>query len=325
MTFAKDTIFNLDILSLIMSIDRIVSFFPSATELLYELGVGNKIFGVTHECLYPEDAKSKPRIINSVFDPSIMSSKEIDDKIVELTREGKEIYKLDEEKLKQAKPDLIISQDTCEVCSAYSSHVSKALNVLDNKPEIYPLDPHDINGILDSIKGVSQKIGSIERGSEIIQSLKKRIGFIQSKNFQIKPRVLALEWLDPFFTSGHWVPEMIEIAGGENQISSKGEQSRRMKFEEIEQCDPDLIILMPCGFDTKRTLSEYDKFLKKNPSWNSLRAVKDNKVYAVDANAYFSKPSIRTITGLEILAKIFHPEKFDQLHVPENSFLSTTN
>ena len=303
-----------------MSIDRIVSFFPSATELLYELGVGNKVFGVTHECLYPEDAKSKPRIINSVFDPSIMSSKEIDDKIVELTREGKEIYKLDEEKLKHAKPDLIISQDTCEVCSAYSSHVSKALNVLDNKPEIYSLDPHDINGILDSIKEVSQKIGSIERGSEIIQSLKKRIGFIQSKNFQIKPRVLALEWLEPFFTSGHWVPEMIEIAGGENQISSKGEKSRRMNMDEIEQCDPDLIILMPCGFDTKRTILEYNNILKENKIWNSLKAVKNNKIFAVDANSFFSKPSIRTIEGLEILAKIIQPDNFEDIHVSEKSF-----
>jgi iron complex transport system substrate-binding protein len=303
-----------------MGVDRIVSFFPSATELLYELGVGNKVFGVTHECLYPEDAKSKPRIISSVFDPNTMSSREIDDKITELMREGKEIYKLDEEKLKHANPDLIISQDTCEVCSAYTSHVNKALNVLDNKPEVYSLNPHDIKGILDSIKNVSEKIGTLERGMELIQSLKKRIAVIQSKNFERKPRVLALEWLDPFFTSGHWVPEMIEIAGGKNQISSKGEQSRRMKFEEIEQCDPDLIVLMPCGFDTNRTISEYKKILQNNPEWNSLRAVKEQNVFAVDANSYFSKPSLRTITGIEILAKIIHPDIFENEKKSEESF-----
>ncbi len=303
-----------------MGIDRIVSFFPSATELLYELGVGNKVFGVTHECLYPEDAKSKPRIISSVFDPNSMSSREIDDKIVQLMREGKEIYKLDEEKLKHAKPDLIISQDTCEVCSAYTNHVTKALNVLDDKPEVFPLNPHDVNGILDSIKSVSEKIGVIERGIELIQSLKKRIAVIQSKNFETKPRVLALEWLDPFFTSGHWVPDMIEIAGGKNQISSRGEQSRRMKFEEIEQCDPDLIVLMPCGFDTNRIISEYKKILQKNPEWNNLRAVKKQNVFAVDANSYFSKPSIRTITGIEILAKIIHPNIFGYEKNSEESF-----
>lgn len=293
-----------------MGIDRIVSFFPSATELLYELGVGNKVYGVTHECLYPEDAKSKPRVISSVFDPSIMSSREIDDKIVELMKEGKEIYKLDEEKLKHAKPELIISQDTCEVCSAHTSHVTKALDVLENKPEIYQLDPHDIKGILDSIKNVSEKIGMSERGHELIQSLEKRINAIQRKNFQNKPRVLALEWLDPFFTSGHWVPEMIEIAGGINMISSKGEKSRRMKFEEIEQCNPDLIVLMPCGFDINRTILEYNKILQNNPEWNSLKAVKEQNVFAVDANSYFSKPSLRTITGIEILAKIIHPNIF---------------
>ena len=147
-----------------MPIERIVSFFPSATELLYELGVGEKIFGVTHECLYPENAKSKPRVINSVFDPKSMSSREIDDKIVELIRAGKDIYILDETNLKNANPDLIISQDTCEVCSAYTGHVTKALNILDKKPEIFPLNPHDVSEIFDSIESVARKIGSEKKG-----------------------------------------------------------------------------------------------------------------------------------------------------------------
>ena len=303
-----------------MGVERIVSFFPSATELLYELGVGNKIFGVTHECLYPENAKSKPRVINSVFNPNSMSSREIDDKIVELMREGKEIYKIDEENLRQARPDLIISQDTCEVCSAYTSHVTKALEILDKKPEIYPLNPHDVKGILDSVDNVAKKIGMEEKGREIIQSLQKRIDFIQSKNFDSRPRVLALEWLEPFFTSGHWVPEMIEIAGGKNEISSKGEQSRRMKIEEIVQSDPDIIVLMPCGFDVERTVSEYKKILQNDLDWNKIRAVRQQKVFAVDANSYFSKPSIRTVTGIEILAKIIHPEIFEKRKNPEVSF-----
>jgi iron complex transport system substrate-binding protein len=303
-----------------MTVNRIVSFFPSATELLYELGVGDKIFGVTHECLYPENAKTKPRVISSVFDSNSMSSKEIDDKIVQLVREGKDIYKLDELNLKQARPDLIISQDTCEVCSAYTGHVTKALDVLENKPEIIPLNPHDVEGILDSIQNVAKIIGKDEKGKELVESLKKRIEFIKNNNFEDKPRVLALEWLEPFFTSGHWVPEMVEIAGGKNEISSKGEESRRIKFEEIQQSDPDLIVLMPCGFDIARTVSEYKKILQNNPDWNKLRAVKENSVYAVDANSYFSKPSLRTITGIEILAKIIHPKLFGKLKKSEVSF-----
>ncbi len=303
-----------------MGLERIVSFFPSATELLYELGVGDKIFGVTHECIYPENAKSKPRVINSVFNPNTMSSREIDDKIVELMRDGKEIYKIDEENLRQARPDLIISQDTCEVCSAYTSHVTKALEILDKKPEIYPLNPHDVKGILDSIGNVAKKIDMEEKGRELIQSLQKRIDFIQNKNYDNRPRVLALEWLDPFFTSGHWVPEMIEIAGGKNEISSKGEQSRRMKIEEIVQSDPDIIVLMPCGFDVERTVSEYKKILQNDRDWNKIRAVRQQNVFAVDANSYFSKPSLRTVTGIEILAKIIHPEIFEKIKKPEVYF-----
>lgn len=303
-----------------MGVERIVSFFPSATELLYELGVGDKIFGVTHECIYPENAKSKPRVINSVFNPNTMSSREIDDKIVELMRDGKEIYKIDEENLRQARPDLIISQDTCEVCSAYTSHVTKALEILDKKPEIYPLNPHDVKGILDSIGNVAKKIGMEEKGRELIQSLQKRIDFIQNKNYDSRPRVLALEWLDPFFTSGHWVPEMIEIAGGKNEISSKGEQSRRMKIEEIVQSDPDIIVLMPCGFDVERTVSEYKKILQNDRDWNKIRAVRQQNVFAVDANSYFSKPSLRTVTGIEILAKIIHPKIFEKIKNPEVYF-----
>jgi len=303
-----------------MGIERIVSFFPSATELLYELGAGEKIFGVTHECLYPENAKSKPRVINSVFNPNIMSSREIDDKIVELLRAGKEIYKIDEENLRRARPDLIISQDTCEVCSAYTSHVSKALEILDKKPIIYPLNPHDIKGILDSIENVAKRIDLEEKGKKLTQSLQKRIDFIKSKNFDNRPRVLALEWLDPFFTSGHWIPEMIEIAGGKNEISSKGEQSRRMKIDEIIQSDPDIIILMPCGFDVERIVSEYKKILQNNQDWKKIRAVRQQQVFAVDANSYFSKPSLRTVTGIEILAKIIHPEVFGKIKNPEVSF-----
>ena len=303
-----------------MRVERIVSFFPSATELLYELGAGDKIFGVTHECLYPDNAKSKPRVINSVFDPNTISSREIDDKITELVREGKEIYKINEENLRQARPDLIISQDTCEVCSAYTSHVTRALEILDKKPEIYPLNPHDVKGILDSIENIAKKIGLEKKGMELIQSLQKRIDFIQSKNFRNRPRVLALEWLDPFFTSGHWVPEMIEIAGGKNEISSTGEQSRRMKIGEIVQSDPDIIVLMPCGFDVERTVSEYKKILQKDLDWNKIRAVRQQNVFAVDANSYFSKPSLRTITGIEILAKIIHPELFGNIKNPEVSF-----
>ena len=303
-----------------MESQRIVTFLPSATELIYNLGADDKLFGVTHECNYPLDAKTKPRVISSVFDPALMSSKQIDDKICQLMIDGKEIYNLNKENLLNAKPDLIISQNICEVCSAHTEHVNIAVNMLEKKPKVYTMDPHNIDEILISIKDISKIIGKEKEGNELINSLLKRLEFVKSKMYEERPKVVAIEWVDPFFTSGHWIPEMIEIAGGENLISVEKMPSRKMKLAEIRSANPDIIVIMPCGFDVKRTIIEYNNVLVENPEWNQLKAVKENNVYAVDANSYFSKPSLRTITGIEILAQIIHPDIFGSLQLPEGSF-----
>ena len=303
-----------------MEPQRIVTFLPSATELIYSLGADDKLFGVTHECNYPSGAKTKPRVISSVFDPASMSSKQIDDKICQLMTDGKEIYNLNRENLLNAKPDLIISQNICEVCSAHTEHVKIAVDMLEKKPEVYTMDPHSVNEILVSIMDISKMIGKEKEGNDLVDSLSKRLEFVKSKTFEERPKVVAIEWVDPFFTSGHWIPEMIESAGGENLISTEKMPSRKMKLEEIQEVNPDIIVMMPCGFDVKRTISEYNSVLAENPDWNELKAVKENNVYAVDANSYFSKPSLRTITGIEVLAKIIHPDVFGDLQLPEDSF-----
>ena len=304
-----------------MGPQRIVTFLPSATELIYSLGADDKLFGVTHECNYPSDAKTKPRVIGSVFDPASMSSKQIDDKICQLMTDGKQIYNLNKENLLNAKPDLIISQDICEVCSAHTEHVKIAMDMLEKKPEVYTMDPHDIDEILVCIMDISKMIGKETEGNELVDSLVKRLEFVKSKTFEDKPKIVAIEWVDPFFTSGHWIPEMIESAGGENLISTEKMPSRKMELEEIKETNPDIIIMMPCGFDVKRTVSEYNNVLTNNPDWHELKAVREKNVYAVDANSYFSKPSLRTITGIEILAKIIHPDVFGDLQLPKNSFV----
>ena len=304
-----------------MEPQRIVTFLPSATELIYSLGADDKLFGVTHECNYPSDAKTKPRVISSVFDPASMSSKQIDDKICQLMTDGKQIYNLNKENLLNAKPDMIISQDICEVCSAHTEHVKIAMDMLEKKPEVYTMDPHDVDEILVSIRDISKMIGKKKEGNELVDSLAKRLEFVKSKTFEERPNVVAIEWVDPFFTSGHWIPEMIESAGGENLISTEKMPSRKMELEEIKEANPDIIVMMPCGFDVKRTVSEYNNVLTNNQDWNELKAVKEKNVYAVDANSYFSKPSLRTITGIEILAKIIHPDVFGDLQLPENSFV----
>jgi len=304
-----------------MNNKRIISFLPSATELIYELGAQEKLFGVTHECDYPNDATTKPKVIESVFEPENMSSQEIDDKICSLSERGEDIYKLVAQNVSNAKPDLIISQEICEVCSAYTNQVKNAINILDKKPEIYSMSPHDLQGILKCVEDIAGKIDKVQRGVEIVNSLNSRINKIKNVEISNRPRVLGIEWIKPFFTSGHWVPEMIECSGGINMITKTGDHSRKMNIEEIENVDPDVIVLMPCGFDVQRTVSEYEKYLRNDTRWNQLRAVKEKKVFSVDANSFFSKPSIRVVGGIEILAKILHPEIFTDLEVPNNSFL----
>lgn len=303
-----------------MVVQRIVSFLPSATELLYEFGVDDKLFGVTHECKYPEGAKLKPQVISSVINSDDLSSNEINTITCTLLNEGKNIFELNKENLIDANPDLIISQETCEVCAAYTNQVKSALEILPNKPELYSMDPHNLKEIIQSVTKLGQILNKEKKSVEIVNSLERRIQHIQNSEKKLIPKVLAIEWIEPFFTAGHWIPQMIEFAGGINLISKTGEHSRRMDMDEVVNSKPDIIIFMPCGFDTDRTVQEYESILHNNPAWNSLQAVKNNQIYAVDANSFFSKPSIRTIDGLEILAKIIQPEKFKNLIVPDNSF-----
>ena len=303
-----------------MRIDRIVSFLPSATELLYEFGVDDKLFGVTHECKYPEDAKLKPQVISSVINSNDLTSDEINTVTCTLLNEGKNIFELNKKNLIDANPDLIISQETCEVCAAYTNQVKSALDILPKKPTLYSMDPHNLKEIIQSVTNLGQILNKEKKSVEIVNSLERRIQHIQNSEKKLIPKVLAIEWIEPFFTAGHWIPQMIEFAGGINLISKTGEHSRRMNMDEVVNSKPDIIIFMPCGFDTDRTVQEYESILHNNPAWNSLQAVKNNQIYAVDANSFFSKPSIRTIDGLEILAKIIQPEKFKNLIVPDNSF-----
>jgi len=308
-----------------MSVKRIVSFLPSATELLYEFGVQDDLYGVTHECKYPKEAISKPHVINSVINSDELSSKEIDTMTCQLLNDGEDIFVLNEKNLKNANPDLIISQETCEVCAAYTNQVNKAVQVLQKKPILFSMDPHNMDEIINSVIEIGKIIDKKEKAKVISDSLSKRIKNIREKQNKKNIKVLAIEWIEPFFTAGHWVPEMIEIAGGINMISKTGEHSRRLDMDEIIKSNPDIIILMPCGFDTQRTIKEYEKFLKNKEEWKNLEAVKKNQIFAVDANSFFSKPSIRTIEGIEILAKIIQPEIFENLRVSDRSFVRIGN
>jgi iron complex transport system substrate-binding protein len=321
-----------------VSSERIVSFLPSSTEILYEIGAGSQLVGVTHECKYPDDAKRKPRVINSSFDASKMNSKDIDQKIIELIQSGRDIYLIDDEKLREAKPDLIIAQGVCEVCAPFTKEINRATSVLGYNPDILVLDPHDLDDILISIMDIAERVGRVTEGRKLVVSLQKRIDDIRirvghkriganvsTNKHNSKPKILCIEWINPFFTAGHWIPQMVEIAGGINGVSSRAQPSRRMHdIDEIITLNPDKIILMPCGFDIHRTLREA-KTLETNNKWKLLQAVQNNEVYAVNAGAYFSKPGPRTITGLEVLAKIDDQEGFEDIKVHADSYCKIIN
>lgn len=303
--------------------NRIVSFLPSATEIIYLLGSQDILLGVTHQCNYPNEAKNKPQVIKSVFNSESMTSLQIEEKIQELSRLQNDVFLINYELLKKIQPDLIISQGLCDVCSPHNKEIDKAIQFLNNKPDTLVLDPHTVDDIIQNIMDIAHSVGKEHKGLEIKDSLIKRIEKISTSKNK-KPKVICLEWIDPLYLSGHWVPQMVEIAGGINGISKIGQRSHKIELSQISQFDPDILIMMPCGFDIDKILGEYGS-LQKNHEWNSLKAVQDGMVFAVDALSYFSRPSARIITGIEILSKIINPDSFVDLIVPLNSYTKLKN
>jgi iron complex transport system substrate-binding protein len=303
--------------------NRIVSFLPSATEIIYLLGSQDILIGVTHQCNYPNEAKNKPQVIKSVFNSESMTSLQIEEKIQELSRLQNDVFLINYELLKKIQPDLIISQGLCDVCSPHNKEIDKAIQFLNNKPDTLVLDPHTVDDIIQNVMDIALSVGKEHKGLEIKDSLIKRIEKISTSKNK-KPKVICLEWIDPLYLCGHWVPQMVEIAGGINGISKIGQRSHKIELSQISQFDPDILIMMPCGFDIDKILGEYGS-LEKNHEWNSLKAVQDGMVFAVDALSYFSRPSPRIITGIEILSKIINPDSFVDLNVPLNSYTRLKN
>ena len=284
------------------------------------LGAGRQLKGVTHECNYPHQALAKTCLVKIPFKPQEMNGFQIDSKVRELIKCGQKMFEIDTKALGQIRPDLVITQDLCEVCSPFSSEISRSIDSLENKPKVLVLDPHTLDDVLDDVEKIATAIGKCTQATKILNNLRRR----ESRIYRLaarrpKPKILCLEWMTPFFTAGHWIPQMVELAGGINGLSLVGERSRETQINEIKRFDPDKIVLMPCGFDLPRTMNEY-LTLARDDEWMSLRAVNEGQVYAVDANSYFSKPGPRIVAGLEILAKIILPERMRSVKVPKSSY-----
>ncbi len=297
---------------------RICSLLPGATEIAYLLGLGDQIVGVTHECDYPSDAKQKPVVVRSVIDSNRMSSEEIDHKVGELLQAGKGLYSIDEQRFMEAAPDIILTQGLCDVCALDYTEVAKAAQALPHAPVILSLNPHSLSDILEDILRVgaaTQREGAADR---IVAELRGRIDHVGVCEPSYRPRVVCLEWFDPLYVAGHWVPEIVALAGGFDVLGRKGEVSFKIEWGEVRAATPDVILLMPCGFDVRRTVREATP-LRSLEGWKGLPAVKTGNVYALNGNAYFSRPGPRLVNGLEILARILHPGRTAEALSPADS------
>ncbi len=306
---------------------KIISLLPSATEIIYYLDLQDRLKGVTHTCTFPSDALSKPKIISPSFDINILDSLEIDRKIKQLARDNEPIFILNSNKIIEIQPDLLISQNTCEVCAPFQREIQQISSILGYIPQNLNLNPKNIDEILKSILIIGAQIGNMDKALSKVDELTMRIDYIKKivdrfyrKNNEIqKPRIICLEWMSPFYSAGHWVPEMVEFAGGINIIGKAGSSSKSISIDTINDYNPDKIIIMPCGFDLERTGKE-SEILKNIDKWNSLKAVRSNEVYLVNADSYFSKPSPRVIIGIEIMAKILYPYLFNNLSIPKYGY-----
>ena len=297
---------------------RICSLLPAATEIAFALGLGDAVVGVTHECDYPPQAKKKPVVVTSVIDAARMTSGEIDRKVGEALQTGKGLYSIDEAAFIDAAPDLILTQGLCDVCALDYNEVVKAAAKLSRQPAILSLNPHGLADMLDDIRRVGVATERLIAAEALVQDLQRRIDRVAHARPAHRPRVVCLEWYEPLYAAGHWAPEMVELAGGEDMLGRQGEPSSKVEWRAVVAARPEVILLMPCGFDVRRTVKEATS-LREREGWNDLPAVRAGKVFAVNGNAYFSRPGPRLIDGLEILAQLIRPEEIARSLSPANA------
>ncbi len=276
---------------------------PHATELLFALGLGEQVVGVTHECDYPDEALDLPQVTRNVLEPGL-SPAEIDAAVRARTADGDSIYELDEELVRELEPDLIVTQALCHVCAVSADEVRALALSLPGPPQVISLDPTTYGETLGDVRTIAQATDAKDRALDLIARTARRADVIRlAVRGCPRPRVVALEWLDPVFVAGHWTPQLVEMAGGDDVLGFAGEPSRQATWAEVVAAHPEVVIVMPCGYDAARALVEAEDFA------DPLRTLGADHVVAVNASAYFSRPGPRLIDGLELLAHILHPDR----------------
>jgi iron complex transport system substrate-binding protein len=287
---------------------RIVSLLPSATEILFALGLDREIVGVSHECDYPPQARTKTIVIHSRI-PKDATPLEIDTMVREFTARGESVYTVDAGILADLAPDLIVTQDLCHVCAASPEDLAVILTQFEKPVNVLCLNPLDLGDIWRDILWVGEETARGFEAEDLVQKIGARLAGVEQQLLHIteRPRVAFLEWLQPFYVGGHWVPEMIEMAGGEDVLGRARTPSYRITAQDVIDADPEMLIVAPCGYSAEQSREEY-RGMQFPEAWSAIPAVRNNRVYALQANSYFSRPGPRVVTGVEILAKLLHPE-----------------
>jgi iron complex transport system substrate-binding protein len=313
---------------------RIVSLLPSATEILYALGVGDQVVGITHECDFPPEAAGKPTLIKPRVDPTAAPA-EIDRQVSELIARGESIYAVDADLLASLAPDLIVTQDLCHVCAASPDDLATALSRFSHPPRVLTLTPHSLDDVWQDIIRAGEATNTSQRAKALAFELKTRVQAIASitastkepaftaaqaaAQSAVRPRVACLEWLDPLYVGGHWVPEMVAIAGGEDVLGRAGHPSFKVSADDVAQSNADVIVVMLCGYNAKRNAQEFNT-TNIPQNWQNLPAIRNRRIFAVDANSHFSRPGPRLADGVELLAHLFNPQR-PQPHLPAATYV----
>ena len=298
---------------------KICSLLPSATEIACVLGLEDDLVAVTHECDYPAAVLDKPRITSSAIDHTGSTSAEIHRHISAAVHRGSSIYHLDRELLERLSPDLVLTQELCDVCAVSYEQVESAVRIARSDAAIVSLEPTTLEEILETIQRVGQLTGRQAQAERVVAGLRGRIDRVAAALAAVdaRPRVLCMEWLDPVFVGGHWVPGMVEAAGGFDGLGRPGQPSFVVTWGQVEQYAPEVVVLMPCGYHLEEVVEEFRR-VPLPPEWRRLLAVRSGRVYAVDASSYFNRPGPRIVDGLEVLAQVLHPELAPALHGPDD-------
>lgn len=294
---------------------RVVSLIPSATEIVCLLGLEAQLVGRSHECDYPPSVQRLPICAAPAVDVS-GSSAEIDRQVKSALRDALAIYRVHDDVLRQVQPSVIVTQAQCDVCAVSLKDVEQAVcRWLDSRPQIVSLEPRTLADVWHDILRVAQALDVPERGAAAVDQLQRRVTAIveRSQSTDARPTVACIEWLDPLMAGGNWLPELVDLAGGDNRFGAAGAHSPWMTWESLRESDPEVIVLLPCGFDIARTREELPA-LTRQPGWSELRAVRGGRVYLTDGNQFFNRPGPRLVESLEILAEIIHPQRFSFGH-----------